>query len=405
MRLDLSDPDTYARGVPHADLAALRARDPVAWNSERDGPGFWAVTRYHDVVTVLRSPEIYSSWRGSVLLADPPPAFLGALRESMMNRDPPDHTRLRRLVNKALSPRQIERLEPRIAAHARALIARVGARGSCDFATEVAEEMPLFMISEILGVPDEDRRALYALTVRMFSTEVHDPAEAMRDKIAAATEMRRYAQELGARKAAQPADDLATALLAAEVDGRRLDDSEFQAFFMLLFNAGTDTTRSILCHGLDLLLERPDVVARLRRDPAALPGAIEEMLRYEPPVIQIRRTATRSTELGGRTIAEGDKVVVFFPSANRDADVFIEPDRFDIDRSPNDHVTFGYGTHFCLGAPLARLQTRHLFSELLAQLSQLERAAPTVHARSNFVRGVRSLAIRFESASPAQAET
>jgi cholest-4-en-3-one 26-monooxygenase len=398
MPLDLSDPDTYAGGMPHLEFAALRAHDPVAWNPERAGPGFWAVTRYHDAVSILRSPEIYSSWRGSVLIADPPPAFLDKLRESMMNRDPPDHTRLRRLVNKALSPRQIERLEPRIAAHARGLVASMTTRTSCDFATEVAEEMPLFMISEILGVPEEDRRALYALTMRMFSTEIVDANEAMRDKIDAAAEMRLFAHELGVRKTTRPGDDLASDLLAAEIEGRRLSDTEFQAFFMLLFNAGTDTTRSLLCHGLDLLLDRPDVVERLRSDPNALSRAIEEMLRYEPPVIQIRRTATQTVTLAGRRIAEGDKVVVFFPSANRDADVFVDPDRFDIDRAPNDHIAFGYGTHFCLGAPLARLEARHLFGELLKRLRRIERVAPIVYVRSNFVRGVRSLVIRYEAA-------
>jgi cholest-4-en-3-one 26-monooxygenase len=395
MTVDLTDPGTYQRGIPHALFRDLRAHDPVSWQTEPGGRGFWAVTRHADVVAVLKNPHVYSSWRGSVLLADPPAEFLERLRESMMNRDPPDHSRLRRMVNKALNPRRIDRLEAEVAAHAAEVIERVRERGACDFAADVAEELPLHMICGILGVPEADRRALYRLTVRMFATEIADPAEAMRDKVAAAAAMRAYGAELRRVKQVSPADDLASELVTAEVDGSRLTEREFEAFFMLLFNAGTDTTRSLLCYGLDALLDRPALIERLRAEPSSLAPAIEEMLRFEPPVIQIRRTATRRAELGGRTIAEGDKVVLFFPSANRDEAVFTEPDRFDIDRSPNDHVAFGSGTHFCLGAPLARLEARHLFSALLGAVRDLERDGPAVPMRTNFVRGMKRLPIRY----------
>lgn len=394
MTVDLAHPDTYTHGVPHDVFRELRATDPVSWRPEAGG--FWAVTRYHDVVHVLRTPALFSSWRGGVLLDDPPPQFLDRLRESMMNKDPPDHTVMRRMVNKAINPRRIEQLEGRIATHARALVDRVRDRGRCDFATDVAAEMPLFMICEILGVPDEDRRALYGLTQRMFNTEITDAAAAMRDKMAAAGEMRAYGGELARRKSAAPADDLASELLTAEVDGRRLTPSEFEAFFMLLFNAGTDTTRSLLCYGLDLLLDRADERARLRADPALWPRAVDELIRYVSPVIQIRRTATAATALGDRPIAEGDKVVVFFPSANRDEAVFTDPDRLDLARAPNDHVGFGFGAHFCLGAPLARLEARHVLEQVLA-LDGLERAAPPVPARTNFVRGLHHLEIAYSA--------
>lgn len=397
--IDLSDPDSYARGVPHDAFRELRAREPVSWQPERGGRGFWAVTRYHDVVTVLRTPRLYSSWLGGALLADPPPAFLEKLREGMLNRDPPDHTTLRRLVNKAFSPRRIEQLEARIAAHATDLVTRVRARGACDFATEVAGEMPLFVICEILGVPRDDRRMLYALTERMFGSDIPDPQEAFRDGMAAAEQIRAYGAELGRRKAAAPEEDIVSDLLAAEIEGRRLTDGEFQAFFMLLFNAGADTTRSLLCFGLALLLERPETLARIRKDPSLLPAAIEEMLRFESPVIQFRRTATQDTELGGRTIKAGDKVVVFFCSANRDEAVFANPDHFDITRTPNDHLAFGYGTHFCLGAPLARIESKHVLAEVLRQLDDVEPAGPLVPTRTNFIRSVRRLPIRFRAAA------
>ena len=393
--IDLADPDTYMHGIPHGAFAQLRAEAPVAWQRERQGRGFWAVTRYHDVQAVLRNPAVFSSWRGGALLADPPPEFLDKLREGMLNRDPPDHTLLRGLVSRAFQPRRVAELEQRVAERARWVVDRLRGDARCDFATEVAGELPLFVICEILGVPHEDREALYALTARMFGSEITDPAAALRDAIAAANDMRAYGAGLGRARRAAPTGDLISELLSAEVDGRRLSDGEFEAFFMLLFNAGSDTTRSLLCYGLDLLLDHPADADRLRADPALLPAAIEEMLRFETPVIQFRRTATRDTELAGQRIAEGDKVVVFFPSANRDAEVFPDPERFDIARSPNPHVAFGFGTHYCIGAPLARLESRHVFRALLARFRRFERVGPLVAARTHFIRSVRRLEIAF----------
>lgn len=392
--VDLSDPDTYAHGVPHSVFRQLRAEEPVSWRPQR----YWAVTRYHDAMTVLKTPAVYSSWRGGVLYDDPPPDFLAKLRENMLNRDPPEHTAMRRLVNHAFSPRQLANLEAEIAAHARDLIDRVIDAGSCDFATQVGGQMPLFVICTILGVPAEDREALYALTGRMFSSELTDRAAAFRDAMAAAAELRAYGAELGRRKRAAPAGDLASDLLEAEIEGRRLTEGEFQALFMLLFNAGADTTRCLLCFGLNLLLDRPAELDSLRRDPSLLPRAIEEMLRYEPSVIQFRRTVACDTELAGSQLREGDKVMVYFPSANRDEDVFDDPDRFDIDRTKNPHLAFGHGAHFCLGAPLARLESKHVFREVLTRLTELERAGPLVTSRSSFIRSARSLQIRYRAA-------
>jgi cytochrome P450 len=393
--VDLADPDTYTHGIPHDVFARLRAEAPVAWQPGGQGKGFWAVTRFHDVQAVLRNPAVFSSWRGGALLHDPPPEFLDKLRQGLMHRDPPEHTKLRALVSGALNPRRVADLEVRVAQYAREIVERVRGAGRCDFAVEVAGEMPLFVICEILGVPVSDRVALYALSARMLASEVADPAAALRDAMAAAGELRAYGAELGRLRRARPADDLVSELLAAEIDGHRLTDGEFEAFFMLLFNAGADTTRSVLCHGLDLLLDRPELVERLRGDPALLPPAIEEMMRYETPVIQFRRTAARDTELAGQRIAEGDKVVVFLPSANRDGAVFSDPDRFDPARTPNPHVAFGFGTHYCAGAPLARIECRHVFGEILATLRGLERVRPMVVARTNFVRSVRHLEIAF----------
>jgi len=390
--VDLSSPDTYADGFPHEVFRELRARDPVSLQKDSTGKPFWAVTRYQDVVTVLRTPAVFSTWRGSVLFDDPPPEFLAKLRESMLNRDPPDHTRLRRLVNHVFSPRRIEMLEHQLASHARSLIARVRGRQRCDFATDIAGEMPLFVICEILGIPHEDRTKLYALTARMFANTT---PETLKDAMAAATALREYGVRLAAAKRETPEDDLLSDLVAAEVEGRHLTDGELQAFFMLLFNAGADTTRSLLCLGLDLLFDHPATLAELRADPAKVPDAIEEMLRYETPVIQFRRTATTAIRLGNAEIQENDRVVVFFPSANRDAAQFPDPDRFDIRRTPNPHLAFGHGPHFCAGANLARLEAKHVLLELLRGFPRLERAAPIVRSRTNFVRSVTSQPINL----------
>lgn len=370
--------------MPHDVFRRLREEDPVSWQEMPDGPGFWAVTRHADVVAVLRQPAIFSSWRGGAVLADPPRAFLEKLRENMLNRDPPAHSVLRRMVSKTFSPRRIAALEQRIAEHARALVDRVRDRDGCDFAAEIAAEMPLFVICELLGVPAEDRQELYGWTDRMLRSDV-----ALPERMAAAEAMRSYATDLGRYKAAEPGDDLISDLLNAGLTG-----GEFQAFVMLLFNAGSETTRSMLCLGLDILLDRPDVLDEMRRDPRKLTLAFEEMLRFEPPIIQVRRTVAADTVLGDRTLREGDKVLVFFPSANRDAEVFTDADRFDPGREPNEHVGFGSGPHFCLGAPLARAECVHVFRELLT-LPAIERDGPMVRARTNFMRTVHHLPIRL----------
>lgn len=397
MQLNLADPDLYASGVPHEEFRRLRQHTPVAWCPEPGGRGFWAVTRHADVLAVLKNPRVYSSWRGGALLEDPPAEFLERLREGMLNRDPPEHTALRRLVNHAFNPRRVGDLEERVARRTRTVFATQGDSAVCDFAADIAGELPVFVICEILGVPTEDRERLYALTARMLTTSSLDRAAAFQDGMAAAREMRAYASDLEKARRASPRDDLVSDLLGAEIEGRRLSPGEFEAFFMLLFNAGADTTRALLCLGVDLLVDRPELYARLRAEPGLVPHAIEEMLRFEPPVIQFRRTATQDTVLGGQAITEGDKVVVFFPSANRDETVFDRPDEFLLDRETNDHIAFGYGTHNCVGAPLARLESRLVFSTLLTRYARVERTGPTVRGRSNFVRVIKSLPVAMSA--------
>lgn len=385
----LSDPRTYARGIPHARFASLRAASPVAW--QPDAGGYWAVTSYAAVEAVLRAPERFSSELRGCLLADPPDAALPALRIGMMHKDPPDHTRLRATVARTFTPRRVAQLDERVSVKAREIVDGVRARGACDFATDVAGELPLFLICELLGVPASARAALVVLAQRMLSPTHPDPAQRFADGAAAAAEMRAYGLVLRAEKRAAPGDDL-----VSELD--ELADAEFAALFQLLFNAGADNTRSASCFALDLLLDRPDAIAALRADPTKLGPAIEEALRVEPPTIQFRRTAVADTELAGTPIRALDKVVVFFPAANRDPAEFPAPDTVDLARRDNRHLSFGMGVHYCLGAPLARLELRALLGAVLA-LPELRRAGPLVEAPSNFVRNVRSLPIAFGAAA------
>jgi cytochrome P450 len=397
--IDLASPETYANGIPHDVFRDLRANAPVSWQAETKGPGFWAVTRHADIVHVLRTPALFSSHRAGARLEDLPPEFLEKIRENMMNSDPPHHTKLRKLTNHVFAPKRVGLLEERVSAYVKTLVDNIIDRGACDFATDVAGSLPLFVICEILGVPEQDRAHLYDLTNRMFASISEDRVIAMKASMAAANEMRAYASELAARRRTQtrttPSENLVDDLLEAEIDGEKLTDSQFQGFFMLLFNAGADTTRSVLCYGLDTLMRHPQALAQVQADPSMIAGAVEEMLRYETVVIQFRRTATQDTELAGTKIKEGDKVVVFFPSANRDEALFANPDTFDITRSPNHHLAFGHGTHFCLGAPLARMEANHLFRELLSRVHRIEPNGPMVTGKTNFVRSVHNLPIAF----------
>lgn len=397
--VDLNDPDTYRDGIPHALFATLRARSPLCWRREPDGPGYWAVLAHAEAVTVLRRTDLFSSWRGGIMLTDPPPEFLARMRESMLNRDPPAHTRLRRLVSHAFTPKRIATLEASVAARVSALVGTFADQGRCDFVKDLAGELPLFVICEILGVPLADRHHLYQLTARMFDNVMEDRQSEHRERSLAAKEMRTYGAALAQEKRARPGDDLMSDLATLELDGGRLDAAELEAFFMLLFNAGADTTRTALSVGMEIMLERPDIMRLLRDDPEVMPTAIDELVRYEPPTVQFRRTATQQVELGGQTIEEDQKVVVFFAAANRDPAVFRDPEVFDPWRAPNPHLAFGIGVHYCLGAPLARMEMRHLLSAVLRSYRDIERDGPLVRERSVFVRSMKSLRIRFTRAT------
>jgi cytochrome P450 len=314
-------------------------------------------------------------------------------RLMLLGMDPPQHTRLRALVNRGFTPRRVAALEPRIRALCKQIVDAVLPRGECDFVRDIAGELPSSLIAELVGIPLDDGRKLYELT------EVMHSADNAPESAKAVAEMFAYSAGVRAAKRANPGNDLASILLASELDGSRLSDLEFDLFFLLLINAGGDTTRNLVASGMQALIDHPAQLAALREDRALRGTAIEEMLRFTTPVVQFQRTATRDTELRGVRIREGESVVIFYPSANRDEDVFANPDAFDIRRDPNPHVAFGGGgSHFCLGASLARLETACLFDELLDRVRELENAGPVERLHSWFINGLRRMPVRFRAA-------
>ena len=410
MTENVFDPRIFARGVPHEALRRLRDHDPVSWQEEHEvgiwpaGPGYWAVTRYDDVRHVLRSPADFSSSLGATQIRDPAPADLPFIRRMILNMDPPEQVRLRTLVTGAFTRRRLERFAGTVRDRAAALLDAVVADGRCDLPRDVTDDLPLQNLADLLGVPAADRALLLEWTNRVIGYQDPEHGTVLTDadgnpvnprSPAALQDMFDYAEQLAEAKRRDPADDVLTALVEAEVDGEKLTDAELKMFFFLLVVAGNDTVRSALPGGVLALVEHPVEYARLRADPALLPGAIEEMLRWHPPVLTFRRTATRDVELGGRRIAAGDKVVVYHVSAHFDERRFADPLRFDLSRSPNDHVAFGQGPHLCLGAMFARMQLRAFFTEFLARLPQVELDGEPRRLTSNFINGITRLPLRW----------
>lgn len=393
--VDLADPDTYVGGMPHGAFRELRRHAPVAWHPYGDNPGFWALTGYDEVLAVSRDSRTWSSQTTGVFLDVPAPEDSYQLSLMMLTMDPPRHTALRALVSRGFTPRHVARLNARTADMARDILDAALQRGECEFVDDVAGALPSYVIAELLGIPLDDGRRLYALTEIMNTRPLHDP-ELMQTQV----ELFGYAGDLAASKRAAPGDDIATALLHAEVDGQRLTDLEFNLFFMLLLNAGGDTTRNLVAAGTLALIEHPEQWARLAADPSLMPTAIEEMLRWTSPVNVFTRTATRDTEVGGVPLRAGERVAMFYPSANRDEKHFADPDRFDIGRDPNHHLAFGGGgTHFCLGASLARVEATAIFGEILTRTAHIELAGPVERVRSVLMNGIRSMPVRLTPAS------
>jgi cytochrome P450 len=393
--LDLTDPELFQDGFPHDWFRRLRREAPLYWHPERDGGrGFWVVSRYDDLKHVSRHPQLFSSADGTNH-KDHTPEELSMLRLIMLNMDPPQHVKFRRIVQRGFTPNRIEEMEGHVRRRTRAIVDAVAERGECEFVNDVAAELPLQVIADLMGVPQEERHVLFDLSNRLIGFEDPEFQTSPEDARQASMEMWAYANRLAERRKQKPEDDLTTRLLHGEVDGERLSESEFDSFFLLLAVAGNETTRNLISHGMLTLIQNPQARRLLVEDPSLVPSAAEEMLRFTPPVMYFRRTATRDTEIRGVRVRAGDKVAMYYPSVNRDEAVFEDPDRFDVRRSPNEHLAFGIGEHYCLGANLARLEIRIMFDELLRRLPDMELSGPVRRLRSSFIDGLKAIPVRF----------
>jgi len=398
--VNLTDLDTFIAGVPHEAFKVLRNEAPVYWHEEPDGPGFWCLTKHADVLHCSKHPELFSSQAQGTLIRDPGPEELSMLQSIMLNMDPPQHRDYRGLVNKVFTPRMVENLHQHVENMVTRIIDNVAPRGECDFVNEIAGPLPMEVICEMMGVPSEDRQRIYDLSNMMIGADDPDfasPEVSMADSTygTASAEMFMYAGKLAEKSRQCPAEDLGTALLHAEVDGQRLSELDYNSFFLLLSVAGNETTRTVTTNGFIALMENPEARRWLQEDLSRVDTAVEEMIRYNPPVHYFRRTVMQDTELRGVTLRKNDKLTMWYPAANRDEDVFVDPERFDVARDPNDHLGFGVGEHFCLGANLARLELRVMVREVLRRLPDMEPAGAPRRLRSNFINGVKEFPVRF----------
>jgi cholest-4-en-3-one 26-monooxygenase len=392
----LHDPSTYATGFPHEHFRELRARAPI---SHQEHPswerGYWAVVRHADVQRVSRDSTTFRNAPHPFLEqgADDDQSGTSAL---LISLDAPEHVKMRKLINRGFTPKRVADLTDRIQARVDGIIDGLASGNRCDLVQDLALWLPLHVIADLVGVPEEDRRQVFEWTELTFG---FDPAVTATQRSEAALAMYAYADAMCVERADDPRDDLMSVLLHAEVDGERLTQMQIDLFFMLLQNAGSETTRNLITSGMVALLEQPDQLELLRDDLGLLPTAIEELLRFVTPVMQFTRTATQPTEIAGQHIAAGDRVLMVYASANRDEHAFVAPDRVDVARDPNDHVAFGAGgPHFCLGASLARLEAKVMFDAILTRFDGLEidgdpRAFPRVH--SNLIDGYATLPVRW----------
>ncbi|MEZ5179708.1 MAG: cytochrome P450, partial [Acidimicrobiales bacterium] len=387
--LHLGDPNTFAHGVPHEELAELRRTTPVAWQELPDGGGFHAVLRHADVVTVARDPATFSAEQGGVVIEDLPAESLEMMRNMLLAMDPPRHGTYRKPLAETFKASVIADMEPQIRAICRELVDEAADEGpEVEFVHDVTSGLPTRVMGRLMGLPEADWALLHSLAERQTSgqdPDINPPGpEGAEPDFSASIDMALYAIEFAARRRLEdPKPDLTTLVLDGDFGGEAMSDVDFGSFFVQLVTAGNDTTKTMLSSGLVALLAHPDQLAAVRADPSLIPGAVEEILRWANPLHYFRRTATRAVELGGVEIAEGDKVAMYYTSANRDEAVFDDPQRFDVHRSPNPHLSFGIAEHFCLGVHLARLEGRVFFQELLAAFPDIALAGDPVRLRSN----------------------
>jgi len=407
--IDLSAPEFWMRPWEEREGAflTLRRERPLAFFAEPDtlgivepGPGYWAVTRHADILEASRTPALFSSARGATSIPDMPEMFLDFFG-GMINKDDPDHKRLRKLVSSGFTPRQLASMDADVERAAAWALDRVIEKGECDFVTELSSPFPIRIICDMMGIPESQHEFVFDRTNVILGAGdpeyVPDAGNIVEALITAGTELRDLMNDLRAHRLKNPTQDLTTALVHAEIDGEQLSEAEMASFFILLVVAGNETTRNAINHGIKALCDHPEQRAAWQGDfEGVAPTAVEEIVRWASPVIFMRRTTTQACELGGQKLGAGDKVVLFYASGNRDEAVFDEPFRFDLRRTPNEHVGFGGpGPHFCLGANLARREIRVFFRELFERVPDLRITGEPERLASNFIHGIKHMQCSF----------
>lgn len=399
--IDLIDADTFADGLPLAQFATMREEAPVFWHEQKGswGDGFWVVTRHKDVQEVSRLPEVFSSYERGALLhtgpAEDEEQSLEMTRMLMLNMDPPQHSDYRNIVQRAFTPRTIRNLEGRLQEFADEIVDRALAKGEGDFVKDVAAELPLLAICELIGIPAEDRTTIFDLSNRLIGFDDPEFRTSPDDAQVAAAEMYMYADGIAAARRECPAEDIATKLLQADVDTGALTQEQFDVFFLLLSVAGNETTRNAISHGMQAFFDHPDQWELFKKE-RPLDSAVEEIIRWATPVMQFQRTALSDYVLDGQQINKGDRVAIYYSAANRDETAIDEPDTFDITRKDNEHVAFGGGgPHFCLGANLARAEVRIMFDTIANRMPDISPTGPPRMLRSMFINGIKEIPVRY----------
>lgn len=399
--VDILDPDLYVqRGYPHDEWTLLRKQAPVFRYERPRVVPFWAVTRHADIVTVSRQPELFRSSQLLFVTVEEEGAPMPdeAILRQLLNMNPPEHGAFRAVVSRRFTPRAVQQLRGEIDEITDEVLDSMVGREECDFVTEVSSKLPLAVIAQMFGIPRGDWDMMFRLSNAMIGPA--DPeyggSETIKENLERARlEFFQYFTQLCDDRRQSPRDDLASALANGKVNGEPLPPFELLSYFALLIIAGNETTRNATTGGLYALINHPAQFERLKRDPALLSTAVEEIIRWTSPVVQFTRIATADTELHGQKIHEGDVLALFYPSANRDEDIFKLPFEFDVGRSPNYHIAFGIGEHFCLGANLARLELQSMFRRLAARIESVELAGPVQRMRSSFVGGIKHMPIRY----------
>lgn len=397
-RYDFTDPEVLLRGIPVAEFAQLRKTAPVWWNEQPesifDDGGYWVISRHEDIKAISRNGELWSTNRKGAVMRLPEGVTseqLELTKALLINHDAPEHTRLRKLVSRLFTPRAIGTLEERLATAAREIVAAARQKDSGNFVDDIAMRLPLLAIADLIGVPEADREKLFQWTNAIMNTD--DP-DFDSDPTAANAELMGYAYTMAEERRRCPADDIVTRLIEADIDGESLDDVEFAFFVILLAVAGNETTRNAMTHGMNAFFENPDQWELFKRDRPAT--AADEIVRWATPVHCFQRTALADTEIGGVTIREGQRVGLFYSSANYDEDVFDQPFRFDILRDPNPHLGFGgNGAHYCIGANLARMEITLIFNEIADQIPDIAKIGEPQRLRSGWINGVKDLQVSY----------